>query len=124
MAVDTQGHLLALHVTPASRDDRAEVGHLTAAIQEAADESIELACVDQGYKGSKPDEAACTHSIAPLSSRSRCITSSSQLPACKTQEYSTNRSALLCDQALLALGQACHWSGIFIVVLIGGYHNM
>ena len=64
MAVDTLGHLLALHVTPANRDDRAEVGRLVAAIQEATDESVELAYVDQGYTGSKPDEAARTHGIA------------------------------------------------------------
>ncbi|WNM07548.1 IS5 family transposase [Komagataeibacter nataicola] len=64
MAVDTLGHLLALHVTPANRDDRAEVGRLAAAIQEATDESVELAYVDQGYTGSKPDEAARTHGIA------------------------------------------------------------
>ena len=31
MAVDTLGHLLALHVTPANADDRAEVGRLAQA---------------------------------------------------------------------------------------------
>src|SRR5580698_2982390 len=35
MAVDTLGHLLALHVTPANVDDRAEVGKLADAVQEA-----------------------------------------------------------------------------------------
>ena len=54
MAVDTLGHLLALHITPAIRDDRAEVGRLAAAIQDATDESVELAYVDQGYTGEKP----------------------------------------------------------------------
>ena len=39
MAVDTLGHLLALHVTPANVDDRAEIGRLTDAIQEATGES-------------------------------------------------------------------------------------
>src|SRR6516165_582403 len=33
LAVDTLGHLLALHVTPANADDRAEVGRLAEAIQ-------------------------------------------------------------------------------------------
>ena len=34
LAVDTLGHLLALHVTPANVDDRAEVGRLADAIQD------------------------------------------------------------------------------------------
>ena len=63
MAVDTFGHLLALHVTPANRDDRVEVGHLAAAIQEPTDESVALAYVDQGYTGERPAEAARTHGI-------------------------------------------------------------
>jgi hypothetical protein len=43
MAVDTLGHLLALHVTPASVDDRAEVGRLAEAIQDATGQSVTLA---------------------------------------------------------------------------------
>ena len=58
MAVDTLGHLLALHVTPANVDDRAEVGRLAEAIQDATGESVTLAYVDQGYTGEKPAEAA------------------------------------------------------------------
>jgi len=42
MAVDTLGHLLALHVTPANVDDRAEVGKLADAVQEATGENVEL----------------------------------------------------------------------------------
>src|SRR6202007_663567 len=38
MAVDTLGHLLALHVTPANTDDRAEVGRMAKAIQAATAE--------------------------------------------------------------------------------------
>ncbi|CAI9122405.1 transposase, partial [Brytella acorum] len=45
-------------------DDRTEAGHLAAAIQEVTDESVDLAYVDQGYTGSKPDEAARPHGIA------------------------------------------------------------
>ena len=63
MAVDTLGHLLALHVTPADRDDRAEVGRLAEAIQEATDQSVELAYVDQGYTGERPAAAAGRHGI-------------------------------------------------------------
>lgn len=58
MAVDTLGHLLALHVTPANVDDRAEVGKLAAAVQEATGESVELIYVDQGYTGENAAEAA------------------------------------------------------------------
>lgn len=58
MAVDTLGHLLALHVTPANVDDRAEVGRLAAAVQEATGESVELAYVDQGYTGDRAARAA------------------------------------------------------------------
>ena len=57
LAVDTLGHLLALHVTPAIVDDRAEVGRLADAIQEATGESVTLAYVDQGYTGRAPAEA-------------------------------------------------------------------
>jgi transposase len=64
LAVDTLGHLLALHVTPANADDRAEVGRLADAIQEATGESVTLAYVDQGYTGEKPAEAARKHGIA------------------------------------------------------------
>jgi hypothetical protein len=35
MAVDTLGHLLALHVTPASAEDRGEVQRLTRTVQVA-----------------------------------------------------------------------------------------
>jgi transposase len=43
LAVDTLGHLLALHVTPANVDDRAEVGRLAQAIQDATGETVTLA---------------------------------------------------------------------------------
>jgi transposase len=64
LAVDTLGHLLALHVTLANVDDRAEVGRLAQAIQEATGESVTLAYVDQGYTGQKPVEAAKQQGIA------------------------------------------------------------
>lgn len=64
LAVDTLGHLLALHVTPADIDDRAEVGRLAEAIQEATDESVTLVYVDQGYTGRAPAEAAKEQGIA------------------------------------------------------------
>lgn len=57
-AVDTLGNLLALHVTPASEQDRAQVGELAAAVQEATGQSVELAFVDAGYTGDEPAKAA------------------------------------------------------------------
>lgn len=63
MAVDTLGHLLALHVTPADQQDRDQVGQLAEQIQAVTDESVELAFVDQGYTGVKPAEAALAHGI-------------------------------------------------------------
>ena len=57
-AVDTLGHLLALFVTPASEQERAWVGELAEAVQEATGESVELAYVDEGYTGERPAEEA------------------------------------------------------------------
>jgi transposase len=64
LAVDTLGHLLAPHVTPANADDRAEVGRIAKAIQAETSESVEIAFVDQGYTGEKPAAAAAEHGIA------------------------------------------------------------
>jgi transposase len=63
-AVDTLGHLLALHVTPADEQDRAQVGQLAAAVQEVTGETVDLAYVDQGYTGEAPAEAAKAHGIS------------------------------------------------------------
>ncbi len=64
LAVDTLGHMLALHVTPANVDDRAEVGRLAQAVQEATGQTVELAYVDQGYTGPKPAAAAQAEGMA------------------------------------------------------------
>jgi transposase len=50
-AVDTLGHLLALRVTPATEQDRAQVEALAESVQEATAESVQLAYVDRGYTG-------------------------------------------------------------------------
>src|SRR5918997_1286092 len=63
MAVDTLGHLLAAHVTPATADDRAQVGQLAQAVQVATGESVDLAHVDQGYTGERAADAAREHGI-------------------------------------------------------------
>lgn len=64
-AVDTLGHLLALHVTPANEQDRVQVEELAQAVQELADQSVTLASVDQGYTGENAREAAQVNGIAP-----------------------------------------------------------
>ena len=62
-AVDTLGHLLALHATPANAQDRAQVARLAAAVQEATGQSVEVAFVDQGYTGEQPAQDAAVHGI-------------------------------------------------------------
>jgi len=64
MAVDTLGHLLALHVTPANAEDRGEVERLARTIQAVTDDAVELAWVDQGYTGERAANAAAKHGIA------------------------------------------------------------
>ena len=63
MAVDTLGHLLALHVTPANENDRAAVSTLADAMQDATGESVTLAYMDQGYTGEQAEAAAAQHGI-------------------------------------------------------------
>jgi transposase len=62
-AVDTLGHLLALHVTAANEQEREHVGKLAETVQEATDESVELAYVEQGYTGERPATEAETHGM-------------------------------------------------------------
>lgn len=58
IAVDTLGHLLALYVTPANEQDREQVEELAQQVQQATDQSVEVAFVDQGYTGDEPADAA------------------------------------------------------------------
>ena len=62
-AVDTLGHLLALKVTPANEQDRAQVAELAVALQEVSGENVEVAFVDQGYSGEKPAEDAARSGV-------------------------------------------------------------
>ena len=62
-AADTLGHLLALKVTPANEQDRAQVADLSKAVQEATGQSVQVAFVDQGYTGANPAQAAVEHGI-------------------------------------------------------------
>ena len=63
MAVDTLGHLLALHVTPASAEDRGEVERLARTMQTVTGDNVDIAYVDQGYTGARVANAAAAHGI-------------------------------------------------------------
>src|SRR5262249_39614291 len=57
-AVDTLGHLLALHVPPADQQDRAQVATLAEAVQEGTGDTVAGAFLGQGYTGEGPAAAA------------------------------------------------------------------
>jgi transposase len=63
IAVDTLGHLLALRVTPANEQDRAQVGELVEAVQAVTKKRVKVAFVDQGYTGEEPAQAAARHGV-------------------------------------------------------------
>jgi transposase len=63
LAVDTLGHLLALCVTAADEQDRAQVAELAKRVQEETGETVEIAFVDQGYTGENAADAAEEHGI-------------------------------------------------------------
>jgi transposase len=63
LAVDTLGHLLALCVTAANEQDRAQVAELAERVQAETGESVEIAYVDQGYTGENAADAAAEHGI-------------------------------------------------------------
>jgi transposase len=63
LAVDTLGHLLALCVTAADEQDRAQVSELAKRVQEETGGTVEIAYVDQGYTGENAADAAGEHGI-------------------------------------------------------------
>jgi transposase len=63
MAVDTLGHLLAVHVTPANEQEHAHVFKLCEAVQTATGHTVELAWADQGYTGEQPRQDAMAYCI-------------------------------------------------------------
>ena len=65
LAVDTLGQSLALHVTPANAQDRAQVAALAEAVQDATGERVTRASMDAGYTGARPQQLAAAHGIAP-----------------------------------------------------------
>ena len=62
-AVDTLGHLLALHVTAANEQERAQVAELSAQVQKGTGENVALAYADEGYTGEDPATAAQSHGM-------------------------------------------------------------
>jgi transposase len=63
-AVDTLGHLLSAHVTPANDQERGEIERVAVAVQEVTGATVTLAYVDQGYTGDQPAADAQAHGIA------------------------------------------------------------
>lgn len=63
MAVETLGHLLALYVTPANGQERAQVEELAKVVRAVTNQHVELAYVDQGYIGEEAQSAAVEQGI-------------------------------------------------------------
>jgi len=63
MAVDTLEHLLAVHITPANEQERAQVLALAQQVQHATGQTVKLAFADQGYTGEAPAQAALDEGI-------------------------------------------------------------
>lgn len=63
IAVDTLGHLLALKVTPANEQERAQVADLIEDVQEVTGGNVKVAFVDQGYTGEEPAAEAAQHGV-------------------------------------------------------------
>jgi len=62
-AVDTLGNLLALKVTAANEQERAQVGELAAKVQEVTGGTVEITFVDQGYSGEDAAQQASDQGI-------------------------------------------------------------
>jgi len=63
LAVDTLGHLLALYVTAADAQDRAQVAELTEQMQGITGGTVEIAFADQGYSGQQAADDAASQGI-------------------------------------------------------------
>lgn len=63
VAVDTLGHLLAVAITPANEQERAQVHELCRQVQEATDHHVKVAFADQGYTGAEAAQQAQTQAI-------------------------------------------------------------
>ena len=63
IAVDTLGQLLAVHVTPANEQERAQVAELARQVQQVTGHTVKVAFADQGYTGKEPAQAALDEGI-------------------------------------------------------------
>jgi transposase len=63
MAVDTLGHLLTLHVTPANEQDRSQVAELARQVQDITGDNVQVAFVDAGYTGEQAQIDAAQEGI-------------------------------------------------------------
>lgn len=63
IAVDTLGHLLALKITAANEQERAQVADLAREIQAVTGDTVEVAYVDQGYTGAEPAAQAAAQGM-------------------------------------------------------------
>jgi transposase len=63
VAVDTLGNLLALKVTAANEQERAQVAELAQKVQEVTGNTVEVAFVDQGYTGEDAAQQAAAEGI-------------------------------------------------------------
>lgn len=63
VAVDTLGNLLAMSLTPANAQERAQVQVLAAKVQKATGSHVRIAYFDQGYTGEEASESAKEHGI-------------------------------------------------------------
>src|SRR6201997_786769 len=63
MAVDTLGQLLAVHVTPANEQERAQGAEVARQVQEITGHTVKVAFADQGYTGEDAAQAARNEGI-------------------------------------------------------------
>jgi transposase len=63
MAVDTLEQLLALHITPANEQERAQVGELARQVQEFTGQTVKVSFADQRYTGEELAQAALNEGI-------------------------------------------------------------
>lgn len=58
MAVDTLGHLLAVRVTPANEQERAQVSQIAQDLQTVTQGQVKILYADQGDTGENPAQEA------------------------------------------------------------------
>lgn len=66
IAVDTLGHLLALHVTAANEQERQQVYELAKQVQEVTGDAVSVAFVDEGYTGPTAEQMAAVRALHGL----------------------------------------------------------